>query len=229
MPNPTEDANRLRATLFILTAVTGVVDAVSFISLGHVFTANMTGNVVFLAFAVAGTPGLSIPRSTAALAAFVAGAVLGGRMALGIGPGAEHRASVAFGIEAALLGAATITAVYRSPADLQESASVYAVIILTAIAMGIRNAVVRKLGVPDLTTTVLTLTITGVASESSLAGGNNPRWQRRLASIVLMFGGAAAGALLLRRSVALPLGLAALLSFTGALLIYRKREPAAAP
>jgi len=76
--------------------------------------------------------------------------------------------------------------------------------------MGMRNAAVRKLAVADLTTTVLTLTITGLAADSSLAGGTNPRWQRRLASILAMFAGAAAGAILVRRSVfaALALGVA---------------------
>jgi hypothetical protein len=61
-----------------ITAVTGLIDAVSFLALGHVFTANMTGNIAFLAFAVAGTPGLSIARSLAALVAFMFGALLAG-------------------------------------------------------------------------------------------------------------------------------------------------------
>src|SRR5437899_5747786 len=98
----------IRWSLLILTAVTGVVDAVSFLGLGRVFTANMTGNVVFLAFAVAGAPTLSIPGSTTALAAFLAGAVVGGRMAVGMSRADQPRAaSIAFGIEAALLAVAT--------------------------------------------------------------------------------------------------------------------------
>jgi uncharacterized membrane protein YoaK (UPF0700 family) len=64
-----------------------------------------------------------------------------------------------------------------------------------------RNAAVRKLGVPDLTTTVLTLTIIGLAADSSLAHGSNPRWQRRLASVLAMFAGAALGVIVVRRSV----------------------------
>lgn len=67
-------------------------------------------------------------------------------------------------------------------------------IVLTAIAMGLRNATVRKLAVADMTTTVLTLTLTGIAADSSLAGGTNPRWARRLASVIAMFAGAALGA-----------------------------------
>ena len=53
---------RLTGALLFLTAATGLIDGASYLALGHVFTANMTGNVVFLAFAIAGAPGLSIPR-----------------------------------------------------------------------------------------------------------------------------------------------------------------------
>ena len=74
----------------------------------------------------------------------------------------------------------------------------YAVIVLTAVAMGLRNATVRRLAFPDLTTTVLTLTLTGLAADSSLAGGNNPRPLRRIFLVVAMFAGAAIGAILLR-------------------------------
>ncbi len=68
------------ATLLAMTAVSGIVDAVSFIALGHVFTANMTGNIVFLGFAIGGVAGLSMWRSLLALAFFMSGAVLGGWM-----------------------------------------------------------------------------------------------------------------------------------------------------
>src|SRR5256885_4037712 len=95
----------LAPLLLGLTVVTGLVDAVSYLALGHVFTANMTGNVVFLGFAVAEVPGLSIARSAAALLAFLAGAGVGGRLAAGTGP--RHRwASAGLGIEAVLLLAA---------------------------------------------------------------------------------------------------------------------------
>src|SRR6202012_5299344 len=66
--------------LVSMTLVTGLVDAFSYLVLGHVFVANMTGNVVFLGFALAGAPGFSIAASLVALAAFAAGAVIGGRI-----------------------------------------------------------------------------------------------------------------------------------------------------
>ena len=74
--------------LFVLTVVTGLVDAVSYLALGHVFVANMTGNVVFLGFAVAGAPDFSIPASLVAIASFLAGALGGGRLGLRM---AQHR------------------------------------------------------------------------------------------------------------------------------------------
>src|SRR5260221_2835089 len=90
--------------LFGLTFVAGLVDAVSVLALGHVFTANMTGNVVFLAFAVAGAPGLSIARSGSALVAFLIGALGGGRLAGVLRRGPLNRwLGIVFGLEALLL------------------------------------------------------------------------------------------------------------------------------
>src|ERR687889_712542 len=90
--------------LLALTAVAGLVDAASYLGLGHIFTANMTGNVVFLGFAVAGVRGLSVTRSLTALLAFLLGALLGGRLALRMSNRPEHHwTRIAFGAEAALL------------------------------------------------------------------------------------------------------------------------------
>jgi uncharacterized membrane protein YoaK (UPF0700 family) len=80
----------------------------------------------------------------------------------------------------------------------------YVVIGLLAAGLGLQNATVRRLAVPDVTTTVLTLTLTGLAADSWLAGGRSPRAGRRLAAVGLMTAGALAGALLLRVDVALP-------------------------
>jgi uncharacterized membrane protein YoaK (UPF0700 family) len=191
--------------LLALTVVTGIVDAVSYLALGHVFTANMTGNVVLLGFAMAGAPGLSIPRSGAALAAFVAGATIGGLLETRMSTGPRHRwASAGFAIEAVLLLVAAALGAGAGDDLLADPARLYGLIVLTGLAMGMRNAVVRKLAEHDLTSTVLTSTITAIAADASLAGGGNPRWRRRALSVGLMFAGAAAGALLLRHSVTLP-------------------------
>src|SRR5438067_9706100 len=100
--------SRLVGALLAQTVATGLIDAVSYLALGHVFTANMTGNVVFLGFAVAGAPGLSVARSGTAVAAFFMGAVIGGRMAAGMsGRRRDRWTSAAFAAEAALFLAAT--------------------------------------------------------------------------------------------------------------------------
>jgi len=194
------------AILLVLTSVSGIVDAVSFLVLGRVFTANMTGNIVLLGFALGRTPGLSISRSILALLFFLTGAAAGGRMTIQMTPqNSKQRVVRVFAVEALLfLIAATLAVGFTAPYQ-DHPLKLYGIIASTAIAMGFRNAVVRKLGVPDLTTTVLTLTVTALAADSSLAGGDNVRWQRRCGAVVAMLAGAASGALLLNYSVALPL------------------------
>jgi uncharacterized membrane protein YoaK (UPF0700 family) len=197
--------------LLAMTVVTGVVDAVSFLAMGRVFTANMTGNIVLLGFALAGARGLSISRSSVALIAFLTGAVAGGRLASDVS-GVNHWVSRGFLVEALLLAIGAMSAIGFGSDAAINSLHLYALIASTAMAMGLQNAVVRKLGVPDLTTTVLTLTITGLAADSRIAGGDNPRWQRRVAAIVAMLAGAVAGALLVIRSMSFPLAICSVIT-----------------
>jgi uncharacterized membrane protein YoaK (UPF0700 family) len=128
-------------------------------------------------------------------------------------------------MESALLLAATLVAINFRDSSASPFQS-YSIIVLTALAMGIRNAAVRKMAIPDLTTTVLTLTITGLAADSTFAGGTSPRWRRRLLAVVLMFFGAVIGTLLLRRSLVLPLATATLLSICCAAISMRRRGTA---
>jgi uncharacterized membrane protein YoaK (UPF0700 family) len=194
------------ATLLALTLVTGIVDAVSFLGLGRVFTANMTGNVVFLGFAIAGTPGLSISRSLVSLVAFLVGAAIGGQLGAALADARRKTWLITTTlIEGLLLLAASLASLTFDYHSASPASSLYAGIILTALAMGLRNATVRRLAIPDLTTTVLTLTVTGLAADSPLASGTNPRIGRRVASILLVFAGAAVGSLLLRLGLAVPL------------------------
>jgi uncharacterized membrane protein YoaK (UPF0700 family) len=184
--------------LVSMTLVTGLVDAFSYLVLGHVFVANMTGNVVFLGFALAGTPGFSIAASLTAMAAFAAGALLGGRL------GARHRGhrgrlhSTAAAVQAAFLAAAVILAVASGGAP--AAGYRYTLIAALGICMGIQNASARTIAVPDLTTTVLTLTITGIAADSALAGGTGSRAGRRLVPVVTMLAGGLIGAALVRHA-----------------------------
>src|ERR1700674_999024 len=199
--SPTTE-NVIPYALLGMTAVTGLVDAVSFLSLGRVFTANMTGNIVLLAFATAHVSGLSIARSLTALLGFLVGAVLGGRVMARASAASQIRfAAQAFLLEVAFLFAASFCGIGYRGNLLEHSFQPFALIALTALAMGTRNAAVRKLAIPDLTTTVLTLTITGIGADSSLANGNDPKLARRVESVVAMFLGAALGAIIIRYSI----------------------------
>src|ERR1700690_381257 len=205
-----------------MTAVTGLVDAVSFLSLGRVFTANMTGNIVLLAFATAHVPGLSIARSLTALLAFLVGGILGGRVMVRANADSEIRfAAQAFFLEGVFLLAASFCGIGYRGDLLEHSFQPFALIALTALAMGTRNAAVRKLAIPDLTTTVLTLTITGIGADSSLANGNNPRLARRVAAVAAMFLGAALGAVVINYSISAALWLATAISAVCSIVLSR--------
>src|SRR5947209_11918186 len=117
-----------------MTAVTGLVDAVSFLSLGRVFTANMTGNIVLLAFATAHISGLSIARSLTALLAFLVGAVLGGRVMARASADSQIRfAAQAFLLEVAFLFAASFCGIGYRGDLLEDSFQPFALIDLTAV------------------------------------------------------------------------------------------------
>lgn len=208
MSTPTPQ--RLLLGLGLLTFVTGALDAASVLGLGHVFTANMTGNVVFIGFALAGTGRVSVPVSLVALAGFLLGAMLAARaVRRGL------RFSAVLLTETVALATAALVLV-QAPLPLSQLVTYVAVGLLGA-AMGAQNAAVRALAVPDMTTTVLTLTLTGLAADSRLAGGDAPRTRRRLASVLLMLCGALCGALLMRYGPFMPVGLAAALVGAAAL------------
>ncbi|MDB5803749.1 MAG: hypothetical protein JWN73_1071 [Betaproteobacteria bacterium] len=218
---PVHDAQgALLSLLFVLTFNTGLVDAISYLLLGHVFVANMTGNVILLGFSLAGVEGFSLPASLTALAVFAIGAAIGGRMGLE-GKTPRHRQLArALILECALIALAAAPLLAGLPP--QDDFVRYWLIVLLGLAMGVQTATVRLLAVPDMTTTVLTMTLAGLAADSSLAGGNNPRARRRLGAIVLMLAGAAIGALLaLRANPALVLMLALVLLVAGGIIAYR--------
>jgi uncharacterized membrane protein YoaK (UPF0700 family) len=88
------------------------------------------------------------------------------------------------------------------------STGVYLIIALTGVAMGMRNATIRRLGEREVNTTVLTMTLTGIGADSILAGGSNQGELTRVGFVLSVFAGATAGAVLLRYSAALTLGIA---------------------
>ncbi|WP_093185572.1 YoaK family protein [Sanguibacter gelidistatuariae] len=180
--------------LLILSVVTGLVDSLSYLMLGHVFVANMTGNVIFLGFAVGGAEGFSIVTSITAILAFSVGALLGGRVD---STSHRHRGRLVF--RAALIETVAVllalgwVAISRDPFT---GAGRYVLVVLLAVAMGLQNSAATSLNVPDLTTTVLTKTITGISADARVVGGQGSRVGRRGVSILAMFTGALVGALL---------------------------------
>ena len=195
-----------------LTFVTGVVDAASYLKLGHVFVANMTGNVVFLGFALAGAGGLSIATSLAAIASFLLGAFAGGWLG---GRVAEHRGHLlraASAAQAGLMSVSLIVALLAS--EPLHSGARYALLVPLALAMGVQNAAAQRLAIPELTTTVLTRTLTGLASEAGWAAGAGSQLGRRLVAVAAMLLGALTGGLL-----ALHVSVAAALAVAGAAVL----------
>jgi uncharacterized membrane protein YoaK (UPF0700 family) len=183
----------LPALLLLLTTMTGVIDAVSILGLGRVFVANMTGNVVFIAFALTGVPGFSLASSVAAIAGFLVGAFVGGQI---VGAFGGHRGVLlrnASGLEFVIVAVALIITV-ASHDDAGRGSKV-AVSALCAVAMGIQNTTARRLAVPDLTTTVLTMTLTGIAADAGHSG--IATITRRALAVLTMFAGGVAGALLI--------------------------------
>jgi uncharacterized membrane protein YoaK (UPF0700 family) len=183
----------LPVLLLLLTANTGVVDAVSILSLGRVFVANMTGNVVFVGFAVAGAPGFALSASLWALAGFVAGAFIGGLLIRRIGSHRGRLFATAVLLETGLLGGALIVSI--AAGHTLSSIEDDVIAAMAATGLGLQNAIVRRLAVPDLTTTVLTMTLTGIAADVPTADRSATIVRRALA-VATMLVGAIIGALL---------------------------------
>jgi uncharacterized membrane protein YoaK (UPF0700 family) len=206
----------LARALLVLTFTTGLVDAVSYLGLGRVFTANMTGNIVLLGFGIAGSAGLPVVAPLVSVGAFLSGSAAGGMLARTTGDRHARHIARALWTESGLVLAAAIVA---AATDVRPSTfSGDAVIALLALAMGVRNATVRRLGVPDLTTTVLTMTLTGLAADSRVAGGSGEASLRRITAVLAMLCGAVAGALLLKISLVPALLAAAALALVVALV-----------
>jgi uncharacterized membrane protein YoaK (UPF0700 family) len=211
--------------LLVLTAMTGLIDAVSILGLGRVFVANMTGNVAFIGFALAGAPGFSLSASVAALLGFLAGALAGGIL---IARFAGHRGLMLRNsglVELTLMAIAFILVL--PSAGLPDAGVGAAVAALAAAAMGIQNATARRLAVPDLTTTVLTMTLTGIAADVRKSPARTTT--RRILAVLAMLLGAIVGALLvLNTRLVWALGLALVL-LAAVVLIVAVQSRASAP
>jgi uncharacterized membrane protein YoaK (UPF0700 family) len=217
----------LAPMMVALTFVTGVVDAASYLKLGHVFVANMTGNVVFLGFALAGAVGLSTAASLVAIGSFLIGAFAGGWLGA---RNASHRGRVLRAASAAQAPTMLLALVLALASSEPFGRDVrYLLIALLALAMGVQNASAQRIAVPDLTTTVLTRTLTGLASEAAVIGGPGSKLGRRVVSVGSMLAGALTGGLLvLNASVAAALAVAlAVVVVVGCIIRVLSRREAA--
>lgn len=216
----------LPALLVGLTALTGIVDAVSILALGRVFVANMTGNVVFAGFALAGAAGFALAPSLAALAGFLAGAAAGGGLIRRVGHDRAWLLASGTALQLVLVTAALTLTAASGPGLSPASRDIVAAML--AVGTGMQNSVVRHLAVPDMTTTVLTMTLTGIAADIR-TGKPSTALNRRLLAVATMLAGAIGGAeLVLHLSAAAALALAtAVLAVVTAAAARTTRTPGA--
>jgi uncharacterized membrane protein YoaK (UPF0700 family) len=204
------DHQRVHLVLMLaLTFSTGVIDAVGYLGLDRVFSANMTGNVVMLGMALLGGENLPVARLALALVGFVVGALVAGRVLRGAAPGWSTRTTVLLGIDSAVVLVLSLVLLRFGvhPADPAGSAITSGL----ALAMGIQAATARFIAVRDVTTVVLTSTLTALAADS-WPGVKAGLWYRRAAVIGLLLLGAAAGTGLLKWHITAALLLSAVIT-----------------
>jgi len=195
-------------SLLLLTFSTGIVDAISVLVLGHVFVANMTGNVIFLGFWFVPHSGVDLTAAIVAFVSFLTGTVLGGRLARHLDDEVRHWLAVALGMEIVVLVSLSLLA-GLGVLDYHNNTKLI-LIAGMAITFGSQNATARQFGIQELSTTVLTSTIVGIGFDSRLAGGTGHREKLRYSVVLTMCGGAVVGATLTRVTVAPVIALAAL-------------------
>lgn len=203
---PLPHSHRYAAGLILFTAATGVIDAVSYLALDRVFTGNMTGNVLFIGFALVGVDGIPFLNNVVALAGFVIGSIVSGRI---VGRGHDRRLPRR-SLWTLVSGAAVILALallWAIAGDLDERGLLLVTAAL-AIVMGAQVSAVKPIGNSDVTTIVVTNTLANLSRDSRLGGGSGQPWVQRVLAVLAMGVGAAVGAALIGWSS----GVAALLA-----------------
>jgi len=210
--------------LLLIASVCGFVDAACFLALGGVFAEIMTGNILLLAFRV-GTGeqiGDATPlRYLAAIVAFAVGALLCGVLLRGADKKLERK--VGFTIELFLVALATSITFITSAGASGTNRDI--VVALLACAMGIQNGLMRKHGLADVATNVMTVTFTGLLADLKLVGGDNHHWTRRVGSIGIFFLSAVCGAYLTRYGAGWPLLVATVLLGVAAVVLVTNERP----
>ncbi|MEI7545046.1 MAG: YoaK family protein [Mycobacteriaceae bacterium] len=223
--SPVSD-RRTFIALLLLTFATGLVDAVSVLFLGHVFVANMTGNVIFLGFWFVPHSGVDMAAAVVAFASFFAGTIIGGRFARHLDRDVRQWLTAAMGTEAALLAALSLLA---GTGVLQYHDNGRLILIAgLALAFGAQAATARQFGIQELSTTVLTSTIVGLGIDSRLAGGRGEREKLRYGALFTMLAGAVVGATLTRFFVAPVIALASCV-VAASLVVFRLPARSATP
>ena len=215
--SPVSDRRTVIA-LLLLTFATGLVDAVSVLFLGHVFVANMTGNVIFLGFWFVPHSGVDMAAAVVAFASFLAGTIIGGRFARHLDHDVRQWLTAAMGTEAVLLAVLSLLA---GTGVLQYHDDGRLILIAgLALTFGAQAATARQFGIQELSTTVLTSTIVGLGIDSRLAGGRGEREKLRYSALFTMLAGAVVGATLTRLAVAPVIALASVV-VAASLAVFR--------
>lgn len=204
--------------LLLLTFATGLIDAVSVLVLGHVFVANMTGNVIFLGFWFVPHSGVDLTAAVVAFGGFLTGTVAGGRFARHLEAKTRLWLTTALGTEAVVLLVLSILA-GTGVLDYHDNNKLILIVVLAA-TFGVQNATARQFGIQELSTTVLTSTIVGIGVDSRLAGGTGEREKLRFGVVLTMLSGAVVGATLTLVTVAPVIGLTAAV-IAAAMAIFR--------
>jgi uncharacterized membrane protein YoaK (UPF0700 family) len=214
--------------LLLLTFSTGLVDAISVLVLGHVFVANMTGNVIFLGFWFAPHTVVDMTAALVAFVSFVTGAVLGGRLSRHLDGDVRRWLTVALGIEVVTLATLAILS-GTGVLDYHDNTKLILIAGL-ALTFGSQAATARQFGIQELSTTVLTTTIVGIGFDSRVAGGTGQREKLRYGVVLTMCAGALVGATLTRWFVAPVIALSAVVVALAAGVFRfgpdRREEPA---
>ncbi|BBY28498.1 YoaK family protein [Mycolicibacterium sediminis] len=193
--------------MMALTAVTGALDAVGYLGLDRVFTGNMTGNVVILGMGIAAEEGLPVAGPLIALIGYVLGAAIVGGVIRGRTRAWTPVVTVTVCVNSVVL-AAVATALLLVPVPGQSLGGIAAAATI-ALVMGSQASIARFLAVTDMTTVVVTSTITSYASETLFKGGLVWFTHRRLWAVVAIFGGALAGGLMMKLHICVPVYVAA--------------------
>jgi uncharacterized membrane protein YoaK (UPF0700 family) len=188
------------AALLLLTFATGLADSISILVLGHVFVANMTGNVIFLGFWLAPTTTVDLTAVAVALPTFVCTTIVSGRLFRHLGVRTRTWITTVLTTEIVLLAALAILAgagVLRYQGDTK-----LVMIGILAVTFGLQHSSARQFGIQELSTTVLTSTIVSLGLDSRLAGGTGERHRLRIGVVATMCAGALFGATMSRYVIA---------------------------